>query len=157
MMRLVQSSICPSVEGIYKVRASHTATGASARFDEPNLVSCAGLVPVLRLAERAGLHEAVDQRVRLAEEAGGAGANPAAKIVSMVAGADSIDDVGVIRHAGLPTLFTGIRAPSTLGPFLRGFTWGNVRQLDAVASEVLAGLVSQVGLLPGGDQLAFGG
>ena len=147
------------MEGIYKVRASHTVAGVSARFDEPNLVSCAGLVPVLRLAERAGLHEAADQRIRLSEEAGSAGANPAAKIVSMVAGmvagADSIDDVGVIRHAALSKLFTGIRAPSTLGTFLRGFTWGNVRQLDAVASKVLAGLAGQVGLLPGGDQLAF--
>ncbi|MBV9312963.1 MAG: hypothetical protein JO100_04315 [Pseudonocardia sp.] len=100
----------------------------SARFDEPNLVSCAGLVPVLRLAERAGLHEAADQRIRLAQEAGSTGANPAAKIVSMVAGmvagADSIDDVGVIRHAALSKLFTGIRAPSTLGTFLRGLPGG---------------------------------
>ncbi|MBV9314046.1 MAG: IS1380 family transposase, partial [Pseudonocardia sp.] len=61
------------------------------------------------------------------------------------------------RHAALPKLFTGIRAPSTLGTFLRGFTWGNVRQLDAVASEVLTGLAGQAPLLPGGDQLAFGG
>jgi len=128
MMRLLQGSIRPDTKGIYKVRASHTAAGVSARFDEPNLVACAGLVPVLRLAERAGLHEAADQRIRLAQEAGSTGANPAAKIVSMVAGmvagADSIDDVGVIRHAALSKLFTGIRAPSTLGTFLRGLPGG---------------------------------
>jgi hypothetical protein len=122
-------------------------------------MSCAGLVPVLRLAERAGLGEAADRRVRLPEAAGSAGANPGAKIGSivagMVAGADSIDDVEVIRHGALPGLFTGIRAPSTVGTFLRGFTWGNVRQLDAVAGATLAGLSRHVPLLPGADSYAF--
>jgi hypothetical protein len=69
-------------------------------FDEPNLVSCAGLLPLLRLAERAGLHEVADRRVRLPEAAGSAAANPAAKITSiiagMVTGADSIEDLDVI-------------------------------------------------------------
>jgi hypothetical protein len=131
----------------------------SATFDEPNLVACAGLVPVLRLAERAGLHEAAQQRVRLAASAGSAAANAGAKITSvvagMVAGADSIDDLGVIRHGALPEIFGGIRAPSTLGTFLRGFTWGNVRQLDAVARETLAGLSRHAPLLPGADSYAF--
>jgi hypothetical protein len=131
----------------------------SVRFDEPNLVSCAGLVPVLRLAERAGLHEAVDRRVRLPEVAGSAGANPGAKVTSivagMVAGADSIDDVDVIRQGALPSLFGGIRAPSTVGTFLRGFTWGNVRQLDAVARATLVGLSHHAPLLPGADSYAF--
>jgi hypothetical protein len=117
------------------------------------------LVPVLRLAERAGLHEAADRRVRLPEAAGSAGANPGAKVTSvvagMVAGADSIDDVGVIRHGGLSRLFGGVRAPSTLGTFLRGFTWGNVRQLDAVARETLAGLSRNAPLLGGGEEYAF--
>lgn len=130
----------------------------SATFDEPNLVSCAGLVPVLRLAERAGLHAAAQQRVRLGSGAGSAAANAAAKITSvvagMVAGADSIDDLGVIRHGALPGLFGGIRAPSTLGTFLRGFTWGNVRQLD-VAVETLTGLSRNAPLLPGADSYAF--
>jgi hypothetical protein len=117
------------------------------------------LVPVLRLAERAGLHEAADRRVRLPEAAGSAGANPGAKIGSivagMVAGADSIDDVEVIRHGALPGLFAGIRAPSTVGTFLRGFTWGNVRQLDAVARVTLAGLSRAASLLPGAASYAF--
>ncbi|HEY2763844.1 MAG TPA: IS1380 family transposase [Pseudonocardiaceae bacterium] len=141
------------------MRASHTAGGVSVRFDEPNLVSCAGVVPVLRLAERAGLHEAADRRVRLPRAAGSAGANPGAKITSvvagMVAGADSIDDLGVIRHGGLSRLFGGIRAPSTLGTFLRGFTWGNVRQLDVVARETLTGLARNAPLLPGAEVYAF--
>jgi hypothetical protein len=131
----------------------------SATFDEPNLVSCAGLVPVLRLAERAGLHAVAQQRVRLRACVGSAGANADAKITSvvagMVAGADSIDDLGVIRHGALPELFGGIRAPSTLGTFLRGFTWGNVRQLEDVARETLTGLSRNAPLLPGADSYAF--
>ncbi len=91
--------------------------------------------------------------------AGSAAANAGAKIASivagMVAGGDSIDDLGVIRHGALPGLFDGIRAPSTLGTFLRGFTWGNVRQLDAVARETLTGLSRNASLLPGADQYAF--
>jgi hypothetical protein len=94
----------------------------SARFDEPNLV------PVLRLAERAGLHAAAQQRVRLPARARKAAANAGAKITSvvagMVSGADSIDDRGVIRHGSLPGIFGGIRAPSTLGTFLRGSPGG---------------------------------
>jgi hypothetical protein len=73
----------------------------------------------------------------------------------MVAGADSIDDLAVIRHGALPRLFGGIRAPSTLGTFLRGFTWGNVRQLDAVARETLIGLSRHAPLLPGADSYAL--
>lgn len=139
--------------------ASHTAAAVSATFDEPNLVSCAGLAPVLRLAERAGLHASADRRVRLPVSAGSGAASPGVKITSivagMVAGADSIDDLGVIRHGALPRLFGGIRAPSTLGAFLRGFTWGNVRQLDAVARETLVGLSRQAPLVPGADSYAF--
>ena len=141
------------------MRACHTAAAVSATFDEPNLVSCAGLVPVLRLAQRAGLHAAAQQRVRLAASAGSAAANAGAKITSvvagMVAGGDSIDDLGVIRHGALPELFGGIRAPSTLGTFLRGFTWGNVRQLDVVARETLVGLSRNAPLLAGADSYAF--
>lgn len=141
------------------MRACHTAAAVSATFDEPNLVSCAGLVPVLRLAQRAGLHAVAQQRVRLPASAGSAAANAGAKITSvvagMVAGADSIDDLTVIRHGALPVLFGGIRAPSTLGTFLRGFTWGNVRQLDAVARETLTGLSRNAPLLPGADSSAF--
>ena len=159
MMGLVESSVRPGSKGIYEVRAFHIAAAVSVRFDDPNLVSCAGLVPVLRLAERAGLSEAADRRVRLPKAAGSAGANPGAKIGSivagMVAGADSIDDVGLIRHGALPRLFAGVRAPSTVGTFLRGFTWGNVRQLDAVARETLIGLARRTPLLAGADQFAF--
>jgi hypothetical protein len=154
-----RGSIRPSSKGIYEVRACHSAAAVSARFDESNLVSCAGLVPVSRLAQRAGLHAAAQQRVRFGVGAGSGGANAGVKITSivagMVAGADSIDDLDVIRHGALPGLFGGIRAPSTLGTFLRGFAWGNVRQLDVVARETLTGLSRTSPLLPGADSYAF--
>jgi hypothetical protein len=91
--------------------------------------------------------------------AGACGVNADLKVACLVAGmaagADSIDDMDVLRHGAMPELFGGIRAPSTLGSFLRSFTWGNVRQLDAVARRVLAELASAAPLLPGGEVLAF--
>ena len=76
-------------------------------------------------------------------------------VAGMAAGADSIDDLDVLRHGAMSELFAGIRAPSTLGSFLRSFTWGNVRQLDAVARRMLAELARQAPLLPGAEVLAF--
>ena len=94
--------------------------GVSVVFDDPNLVSCAGLVPVLDLAERCGLHRLVADTVTVS---GPAAANAAVKVpalvAGMVAGADSIDDMDLLRHGGMGRLFSGIRAPSTLGSFLR--------------------------------------
>ena len=67
----------------------------------------------------------------------------------MVAGADWIADMDVLRHGGMGRLFTGVVAPSTLGTFLRGFGFGHVRQLDAVAARLLADLAAQTPVLPG--------
>jgi hypothetical protein len=138
------------------VRLSHDLLKTHASFDDRHLVSHAGLVPLLGLAERAGLAALVREHVRVS---GPCGVNAALKagclIAGMSAGADSIDDMGVLRHGALPALFAGIRAPSTLGSFLRSFTWGNVRQLDAVARRLLAELAIRAPLLPGGDVLAF--
>ena len=61
----------------------------------------------------------------------------------------------VLRHGAMAYLFGGVRAPSTLGSFLRSFTWGNVRQLDAVARQLLVNLASAAPLLPGAEVLAF--
>jgi hypothetical protein len=72
----------------------------------------------------------------------------------MVAGADSIDDMALLRHGALGRLFSGLRAPSTLGSFLRSFSFGYVRQLDAVASRVLINLTGQAPLLPGASEMA---
>src|ERR1035437_4436821 len=68
---------------------------------------------------------------------------------------DSIDDMDLLRHGGMGRLFTGVRAPSTLGTFLRTFTFGHVRQLDAVASRFLAALAKNAPILPGADQCVY--
>ncbi|MGI5146825.1 IS1380 family transposase [Plantactinospora sp. CA-294935] len=127
-----------------------------ATFDDPNLVSCAGLVPVMRLAQMVGLPAAVADRVHLP---GDTGSNPAGKVATivagMLAGADSIDDLGIARHGGMPSLFTGVYAPSTLGSFLRTFTHGHVRQLQAAARDTLIGLADRAPILAGVDVLTF--
>src|SRR4030088_2433469 len=101
------------------MKACHAAAAVDVAFDDPNLIADAGLVPVLALAEQIGLPELVAEHVAIAGAANSAGANPAAKVMSllagMVAGADSIDDVDRLRHAGNQVVFGGIRAPSTLG------------------------------------------
>lgn len=88
-----------------------------------------------------------------------AAAKAACVVAGMAAGADSIDGLDVLRHGAMPKLFTGIRAPSTLGTFLRAFTHGHVKQLDAVASRFLTGLAEHApGLLVGAqdpDGIAF--
>ena len=113
----------------------------SAVFDDPNLVSCAGLAPVLALAVRCDLAGLVEEHLTLP---GGPGVNAHLKVPAlvgaMVAGADSIADTDLLRHGGMRRLFEGVRAPSTLGSFLRCFTFGHVRQLDAVAARLTAQL-----------------
>jgi Transposase DDE domain group 1 len=138
------------------MRLSHARRAVSVRFDDPNLVSCAGLGAVVALAARCGLGGLVTEGVRIAAKGG---ANAAAKIVAlvagMVAGADSINDMDVLRHGGMGRLFDEVRAPSTLGTFLRLFTFGHVRQLDAVAAGFLARLTAATPLLSGVGQVAF--
>jgi len=117
-------------------------------FDDPNLVSSAGLAPVLRLAEVAGLHRLLADRVTVS--APNAAVKSACVVAGMLAGADSIEDLDLLRHGGMGRLFTGLRAPSTLGSYLRSFTHGHVQQLDAVAAGFLAGLAERApGLLAG--------
>ena len=98
---------------------------ASAVFDDPNIVSCAGLVPVVALAQRTGLHRLIGEHVRVP---GVAGSNPVTKVVALVAGmtagADNINKMDLLRHSAMGTLFSAVRAPSTLGTFLRAFTSG---------------------------------
>ena len=138
------------------MRLSHDLAKTHASFDDPNLVSRAGLVPVMALAQRAGLNRLVEEHVRIGRPCG---VNAQVKIpclvAGMIAGADSIDDMDVLRHGAMTEVFGGIRAPSTLGSFLRSFTWGNVRQLDAVGRRLLTRLASRAPLLPGADVLAF--
>ena len=119
------------------MRVSHASPAVSSVFDDPNLVSCAGLVPVLALAQRCALSSLVESTLTL-KAAGGVNAHlkVPALVAGMVAGADSIDDMDLLRHGGMDRIFAGVRAPSTLGTFLRAFTFGHVRQLDAIAAGV---------------------
>jgi hypothetical protein len=73
----------------------------------------------------------------------------------MLAGADRIDDHDIARHGGMRSLFTGVYAPSTLGSFMRPFTHGHVRQLQAAARDTLIGLAGRVPILSGADVLTF--
>ena len=132
------------------MQLSHTRQVVSATFDDPNLVSAAGLVPVMNLAGKAGLRSLADQWLSVPTDKG---ANPGLKVASlvagMVAGADSIDDMAVLRHGAMGKVFDRPYAPTTLGSFLRTFTFGHVRQLDAVASRFLGNLAERAPLLPG--------
>ena len=135
------------------MQACHARSAVSASFDDPNLVSCAGLEPVMVLAESCGLSGLVVEKLSVPSP------NPRLKVpalvAGMVAGADSIEDMDLLRHGGMGRLFDGVRAPSTLGTFLRCFTFGHVRQLDSVAAAMLVELSERTPLLSAADQIAF--
>ena len=145
------------------MKLSHVWSPQAMSFDEQNLVSYAGLVPVMALAEQAELSELIEARVTLASmqpmRVASAGANPAGKLTSIIAGmavgADSIDDLGAVRSGGMPRLFAGVYAPATLGQFLREFTHGHTAQLASVARAHLVNLAERTDLLAGIEQRAF--
>jgi len=141
------------------MQSSHAASRVDVVFDEANLLADAGLVPVLALAEQTSLPELVAEHVAILGAANSAGANPVAKVMSLVAGmsagADSIADIDRLRQTGNQIVFTRTRAPSTLGTFLRAFTHGHVQQLNRVLREHLVALCARVDLLPDADQLVF--
>jgi hypothetical protein len=126
----------------------HTSAATSAVFDDPNLVSSAGLVPVVALARSAGLQDLADLHLSVPSDKGAnAGLKVTSLVAGMVAGADSIDDMALLRHGGMGRVFANAYAPSTLGSFLRAFTFGHVRQLDAVAARFLTRLASRAPVL----------
>src|SRR5262249_35454299 len=133
---LAEGTSLPDQGDTREMRSSHTAGAVDVVFDDPNLIGDAGLVPVAALAEQIGLPGLVAEHVAISGAANSAGANPVAKVMSLVAGmvtgADSIADVDRLRQAGNTVVFDEIRAPSTLGSFLRAFTHGHVQQLNAV-------------------------
>ena len=138
------------------MRLLHDLAKIHATFDDPHLVSQARLVPVMALAQRAGLGDLAGEHVRIGRPCGvNAYLKVACLVAGMIAGADSIDDMGLLRRGAMPGLFGGVRAPSTLGSFLRSFTWGNVLQLQKAHREFLTGLARQAPLLPGAGVLAF--
>ena len=142
------------------MQGSHAWRGDGAVFDEDNLVSHAGLVPLMELAEQAGLSVLLDEHVRFTSErvkSGAANATPklTSIVAGMAAGADSIDDLDVIRSGGMKQLFGGVYACATLGILLREFTHGHVRQLGAVLRRFLVALAGRTPLLSGITERAY--
>src|SRR5215469_9769638 len=110
----------------------------------------------MALAERAGQPDLVAEHVRAGGECGvNARLKVPCLVAGMAAGADSIDDVDVLRHGAMDSLFGGIRAPSTLGSHLRSYAWGIVAQLERAGRRFLAALAREAPLLPGAGVLAF--
>jgi hypothetical protein len=140
-------------KGIREMQLSHDPAAVDAVFDEANLVSCAGLAAVLALAEQAGLSGLLVEQLTVPSP--NAPVKVTALLAGMLAGADSIDDMDLLRHGAMDRLFSGARAPSTLGTFVRAFRFGRVRQLDAVAARLLGQLAARTPLLPGGDRVAY--
>ena len=110
-------------------------------FDDHRLVANAGLILPATLARRLGLPQLVHNQLDLGRAPGRA--NPGDKMMTLVAsalaGGDCIDDADVLRTGGTARALGGtVKAPSTLGTFLRSFRWGHVRQLDRVSRELLA-------------------
>jgi len=138
------------------MRLAHVAPVRRVAFDDPSLVSAAGLVPVLGLAHRARLGELAGDHLTVSGGPGHtAGLKVSALVAGMVAGADSIDDMDLLRHGGMGRLFSGVRAPSTLGTFLRAFTFGHVRQLDVVAARFTAGLARAAPLVAAAAEVTY--
>jgi hypothetical protein len=144
----------------FSVQASHTFTRESVVFDERNLVSSAGLVPVMELAEQAGLSELIGEHVDVDSVRVRSGAvNPVGKLTSIIAamacGADCIDDAELLRSGGTPIVFDDVYAASTLGIFLREFSFGHAQQVAAVARRHLIALAARTPLLDGITERAF--
>lgn len=126
-------------------------------FDEPNLVANAGLVLVATLVKRLGLEMLIDKTVRLGRQAGGF--RPGRKVLTlvhaMVAGASHIDHANVLRAGSTAKVLDHrVMAPSTLGTFLRAFSFGHVRQLEAVIGHALKAAWDR-GAGPGPERLVI--
>jgi hypothetical protein len=132
--------------------------GLKVEFDDERVVSDAGAALVATLAGRLGLEALAGRLVRLRSEkpgAANAGRKVMALLYAMVLGADSIDDADVLRAGRMGRLLGGwIPAPSTLGTFLRAFTFGHVRQLDKLLGEALE-RAWKAGGGPGSDRLVI--
>jgi hypothetical protein len=130
--------------------------GLRVKFDDERVVSDAGAMLISTLAQRLGLEELAGRLVRLRSDRPGsanAGRKVMALLYAMVLGADSIDDCDVLRAGRTRRLLGGwCPAPSTLGTFLRAFTFGHVRQLDALLGQTLE-RAWNAGAGPGGDRL----
>ena len=121
-------------------RVSHPIDRVRTMFDDPNLVADAGLILPATLMVRLGLEALVNQTVRLVGRVGGA--RPGRKVLTLIAsilvGGSHIDHADRLRAGATQQVLPfRVMAPSTLGTFLRSFTFGHVRQLDRVIAETI--------------------
>ena len=124
-------------------------------FDDPNLVANAGLLLVATLVAKLGLEDLCNSTIRLGTRVGGF--QPGRKILTlvhaMVAGASHIDHADMLRAGSTSKVLSHrVLAPSTLGTFLRSFSFGHVRQFEKVIGDSL-GSAWSLGLGPGANQL----
>src|SRR5947208_10999480 len=131
----------PKSKGTFSMPSSHSLDRVAVTFDDPHTVADAGLILPATLAQHVGLRELFEEHVDLGDAPGHANVGHKAMTLvhSALAGGDSIDDADALR-AGSTQAVLGhaVAAPSTLGTFLRSFTWAHARQLDKVAGELLA-------------------
>ena len=122
------------------MQSSHSLDRLDVAFDDDRLVADAGLLLPATLAQHLGLKELVDEHLDLGDKPGRAhvGDKLLTLVMSALAGGDCIDDAGALRAGGTErVLGFSVKAASTLGTFLRSFSWGHVRQLDRVSRELL--------------------
>lgn len=134
-MVVTTQAVRPTQGGILQVQASH---GLQPVFDDPNLVSAAGLPAVLNLADTAGLTDLLDEH--LSVPAPSATVKTRTLLAGMLAGADDIDGMDILRAGSNPAVLGEVRAPSTLGTFLRSFTHGHALQLGRINRRLLSRL-----------------
>lgn len=138
------------------MRSSHSLDRLSATFDDDRLIDHAGLLLPTTLAQHLGLGELVNTHLNLGAAAGraNAGAKVLTLVASALAGGDCIADADALRGGGtVAVLGHKVKAPSTLGTFLRSFRFGHVRQLDRVSRALLARAWAAAG--PGAEPFTF--
>jgi Transposase DDE domain group 1 len=139
------------------VKASHTLDTMRTSFDEEHLVANAGLLLPATLMQRLGVCELLDEHVDLGPVPGAAniGLKGSALVAALIVGAKWINDVAVLRAGESATVLGHwVAAASTMGTFLRAFTWGHVRQLDVVSGALLT-RAWQAGAGPEADPLTI--
>src|SRR6266496_399053 len=135
------AAVSPDQKGTFSMQSSHTLDQLDIAFDDTHAIANAGLLLPATLAERLGVEQAADALIDLGDRPGAA--HPGRKLLtlvhSMLAGADCIDDADLLRcGATSQVLGHRVMAPSTLGTFLRAFTFGHTRQLDRVCETALS-------------------
>jgi ribosomal protein L30/L7E len=131
----------PESEDTFSMRSSHVLLDqVDIVFDDEHAVAGAGLLLPATLAERLGVEQVTDQVVDLGDRPGAA--HPGRKLLTLVhalvAGGDCIDDVELLRSGATGSVLGHrVVAPSTVGTFLRSFTFGHARQLDQVTATIL--------------------